>query len=110
MKTNQFNVGDRISVSGVVISFRDGMSFLECDGAYFLVDRVFDKNHLIVKNKHTSELFRAHYKQCRRIKKKERRRIWVKYDFPLIRNGSCIIAYHSEPPDGYIEFIEVRKK
>jgi hypothetical protein len=48
-------------------------------------------------------------KQCRRLIKRERRRVWVNPKYQSLYHGSeCV--FRDEPRDGFVEFIEVRKK
>lgn len=51
-----------------------------------------------------------HPKQCRRLVRKERRRVWVKLptDFHPQHRANGMVSV--DPVDGWVEFIEVRRK
>lgn len=55
----------------------------------------------------------VHPKQCRKLVKRTRRRIWVRPDTltnNYIINGSNLFAVSSQPQANWVEFVEVRPK
>lgn len=95
MKKNPFKVGDRVRVYTERQTFDSTVSNIM--GLVVCID---DRTGIYY-----------HFKQCRLLKKKEMRRIWIRYNFPEISDASNVIIYNTKPPhDGFIEFLEVKKK
>lgn len=68
--------------------------------------------HIKADDEHNRDSGVVHPNQCRRLKKKERRRIWVKYNANGFVNRN-FVASEARPPleeFNWVEFIEVKKK
>lgn len=110
---SKFKVGDRVAVYGIAF---DGM---RCKSFYGTVTEVLDDGWLVV-NPDCPETNAndVHEKQCRRLVKRERRRVWIKcgrhgglsslggqLKNPVVFGSST----KSHDPE-YVEFVEVRKR
>lgn len=108
-------VGDRVAVYGAIFSTKKKEYFGSAvDWRKGEVVGTVQAGDMIVFKDEWGEDFTAHPKQCRRLVKKERRRVWVYQD----RLGSITeqptAYYRDQPPDDspghWVEFIEVRRK
>lgn len=100
-------IGDRVRVYALaVLDAGDGTGVATHGPFVGKVIRVKDSGHVYVKDEDGEWI--AHVKQCRRLKKKERRRVWVGEDDINARKGIVPIFYHW-PGTGRLEFIEVRR-
>lgn len=105
----EFKVGDRVRVYGW-FGGKDDPSL--ADQACEVID--VEGTRLVVRPKHWTKNVIAHAKQCRRLVKKERRRVWLKPN-----PGGYNAYYHWEmkaelclsetPIPEWTEFIEVKK-
>lgn len=93
----QFKVGDRVAVYNSENRYTGTVTKISSE---FFTDCIF-----VAREK--SE-YVYHKKQCRKLVKKERRRVWVRFEDPAGSthsfNPACAIA-----PD-WAEFVEVRQK
>lgn len=117
----KFKVGDRVAVYG--------------DASYYTADSCEGPDSVIWRNGHkhsvigvvaeyllrlsgdsTTDWYEVHSKQCRKPKKKERRRLWLKnwYFTPILNSPSeanACVRYTKPENDGdYTEFVEVKPK
>lgn len=99
----KFKVGDRVAVYNWKGRQTGKICVVEATGEEFCIG--LDKLH----EGHDS--IQAHPKQCRRLVKKERRRVWVDFD-QLIRLhcGVCFAAYDKNQANTLVEFVEVKRK
>jgi hypothetical protein len=100
---SKFKVGDRVRVYGGT-NPDEGEFF---DGTV----RQIEGRWLVVKDDRNGEVVSSfHVKQCRKLVRKERRRVWIRESIIPIR-GDLLDnppAEHSE--QFFIEFVEVRKR
>lgn len=95
-----FKVGDKVRAYSGSLSYLYTVSSIETHG--------------MLSFKETSYWF--HRKQCRKLVKKERRRVWVGWDYRNVLNQAMRVTAH-KPADNWacsdevvIEFVEVKKK
>lgn len=96
ISTMKFKVGQRIAV-------------YDMGKRYVCTIKIINDSQTVTANYENNKPFTClvHVKQCRLLKKKERRRIWV--DMPsLYRSGDRHIVYYEEQ-GGCVEFVEVKK-
>lgn len=118
----KFKVGDRVAVYGSV-SPSAGGSVAFVGGARGTVYTVQSNGALEIELDERPENFAKnedlivdgiHPKQCRRLVKKERKRVWVAADrYDMIRASSAQVHIgdiYTKPQQGFIEFVEVRRK
>lgn len=108
----KFAVGDRVRVYGYIQKMFGSLT--NANGAAFVVDTVEADDLLFVTR--LKDVYYVHPKQCRRIKKKELRRIWVEKksaNFPLSTTCDRLSerVWILEKPQNVetVEFVEVRK-
>ncbi len=96
-KENKFKVGDRVAVYAHTLGRAVGeVSDVQGLPPYWL-------------NVQTSTCgVVAHPKQCRKLVKKERRRVWVKFNH--VHGMSSLYEARPEHEGDFVEFIEVKKK
>lgn len=105
-----FKVGDRVRVYGsVVVQTYSGDSQeikpLVCNLA--TVQEVWSRELMLHQENSAFRIF-AHPKQCRRLVKKKRRRLWLGgtgAEDSVPRLVACSLV----PRDGFVEFVEVKK-
>jgi hypothetical protein len=120
-----FKIGDRVAVYGKVgerqLYRQTGTICDPYDGVNYnneLLTVFFDFD---LKTQQCPKQELVHPKQCRRLIKKERKRIWVKpapavidivglNSTAVIQSTESIRQASSTPKKGWIEFIEVKKK
>lgn len=103
----KFKVGDRVAVYGAVWCHQDAEHKIY-RGLKMEISKIIDENRITLY--FGDEKYCAHPKQCRRLVKKEKRRVWVKVptDFhPQHRTNGMVSV---DPVDGWDEFVEVKKK
>jgi hypothetical protein len=111
---NTFEVGEMVAVYGSVRDLHTDIHYLRGDKAKVLL--IIGPNELIVKIDRDGWEYNVHPKQCRRLVKAERRRVWISerhiLDLQKIEviptNINSTISSTKLLPDD-IEFIEVRK-
>jgi len=111
-----FKVGDRVRVYGVTKCMGDDKVNCVSDRRSGLVVD-YDSDDDYVRVRINGETHLAHPKQCRRLVKKARRRIWVDSDSigileksgPLSSVHHASVYNYSYPTDG-VPFVEVRNK
>lgn len=104
---SKFKVGDRVAVYG---NIRNSSGYY-VRGAYASVHAITAADEIEIipdDNSYPERRFTVHPKQCRRLVKKERRRVWVSLG-SLYRSGDSMPVFF-EQQAGCREFIEVRKK
>lgn len=98
---HNFKVGDRVycyNTNLMNIAIRH-IGIVECIDKCLLTIRT-DSSRMI-----------ANYKQCRKLKKMERRRLWIKSEQPINSiYGLDFEHLSSVEKEGYVEFVEVMKK
>lgn len=95
--------GEYCKVYGTVTD-KDGTPYYLLGAKCKIID-IGAEDEIIVREGNLEWVYIVHPKQCRRLVKKERKRVWVSFN----PNGSL----HSTalyPCHGYTEFVEVRKK
>jgi hypothetical protein len=95
----KFKVGDRVAVY-------DGGFIL--NGNAGVITKIFSEGKTVVKLDVETEyaaMPTVHMKQCRRLIKKPRRRVWARFC-----NDGTLMSMSQVPGLDYVEFIEVRKK
>lgn len=105
----KFAVGDRVRVYGWFGSTADPcLSDTPCT-----IERIDDSGHLYVRPKKWNKQVIVHPKQCRKLIKKERRRVWIAREglasIPACSTRNISVSDHVRFSDD-IEFIEVVKK
>lgn len=105
----KFNVGDRVNVYGRV-EVSGGLYFHNPERG--TVVHVVSGTELDVALDATGAQHAAHPKQCRKLKKKEKRRIWLSpeafYSCSSVMDVFCNIS--RVPNKTFVEFVEVKKK
>ena len=107
----KFKVGDRVAIFGYHGSrLGSGNADFYARGTRATVVQVCNDSEIIVKSGRSE--FEIHPKQCRRLVKKERRRMWLDFDGGrnTIGNGVAYPAYHANYGGYYTEFVEVKRK
>lgn len=102
---SEFKVGDRVRVYG----FGDSPEQKPQKGT---IETVCENGWLWVQEDQSEDELRCHSKQCRRLKKKERTRIWIPLSDVPSGPGVTVMGatIHSvDPHTNYLEFIEVKK-
>jgi hypothetical protein len=103
-RKHSISVGDRVRVYG----FDDAEGLWDGDKATVTC---INESTIEVKGDHETLPAFVHPKQCRRLKKRERRRVWVK----MSKNDKgqwCareVTALVPQTEPGWVEFIEVRR-
>lgn len=106
----KYKVGDRVAVYGTVPCELNKYSNAYKRGAKATVTNVHADDEIEVETIYGKTV--CHPKQCRRLKKKERRRVWV---FPphLESDSPHMVAANGpvySDEGAWIEFVEVKKR
>jgi hypothetical protein len=120
MSENKFKVGDRVAAYGYArIAGALSMSCPYLHGKRGVVKAVVSQDEILV-SLADGTIFNIHPKQCRRLKKRERRRVWIRSDEfeRVLSNLGFATAAHvwrADPDQGdagseYVQLIEVRRK
>lgn len=106
----KFAIGDRVAVYGGIPSGPDITWDLDGQrGTVVGLNSAYPSQMLCVKFDRplpdgSTGLWSFHPKQCRKLVKKPRRRVWVHF----LKFGTRV--YHDTPQEGAVEFVEVKKK
>lgn len=113
----KFKVGDRVAVYGGLHNW--GADCPELDGekgTILSTNSVEFSNNLLVeldKPLNGTKKIHAHYKQCRRLKKVERQRLFItRHSINRLNDSNCIsvLVSLSKVVESDVEFVEVRRK
>lgn len=102
MPKRPFEVGDRVAAYNCTKRY---------EGVVWSIDNRRWPTTLVIETR--DDVLSFHPKQCRRLVRKERRRVWVNMDhWDYYKADNPAHAYLEEPQDtpGWVEFIEVKKK
>lgn len=107
---SKFKVGDRVAIYGTVATYSEknkSTEYLRGDKGTVQIVYSNPEDELTVKME--SREISAHPKQCRKLMKKERKRLWIKY--PSLPTGfhSCMREISNKYETDWFEFIEVKK-
>jgi hypothetical protein len=109
-----FQVGDRVAVYG-----HGGIGWKRWTGRVLDPTKgaeILGPDFIRVEIEKLNEVVHAHEKQCRRLVKKPRRRVWLGEDDMKEKGlvtgwgGIVDISATGKPEKGFVEFIEVRRK
>lgn len=101
-----YKVGDRVKIYGCIFRSSDeSLHHITVDGLTGEIKEICLSGYITVKT-NFDETFLAHPKQCRKLVKKERRRIWVSPDYEFLGPDNTSLI----PKEGWLEFVEVKKK
>lgn len=93
-----FRIGDRVAV---YVGGCEGVPAAKRLGTITSVD--ITSPQVKVQYDDSGATWWAHGKQCRRLIKKERRRVWIMPHTLKVEAGIC-----EKPIDGWVEFVEVK--
>jgi hypothetical protein len=109
---NKFKVGDRVAVYDGGHRYEGNiLEFSQVIGASSPYDCV------VIRRVANGKTMSVHPKQCRRLGKKERRRVWMPqlnvddmFKYPEYKDYTAILYKEKREGQSLVEFIEVRKK
>lgn len=109
MSTRSLKVGDRVAVYGWVQMYHQ--PYKPRSGGMATVTWVGDGESVHVRFDNNAETdYQVHPKQCRRLKKRERRRVYFALELSGDGYSNGTEIFKSLKPGERVDFIEVRKK
>lgn len=116
----KFKVGDRIAVYGMLWSHSES-NYVNCIGTRLRITKIIDDNRITLEEDRSNIKYAAHPKQCRKLTKITKRRLWIhknafnsKYDSNKGTFNTDWAIYKQLPWDlrgnSFIELVEIKKK
>jgi hypothetical protein len=108
----ELKVGDSVAVYGICLVPSAGRSSgTVMDRWVGTVHRIHQGIGIEVRSHEDECVYSVHPKQCRRLVKRQKRRIWIHPDI-MIRSGNEMYGrpISDEPTKGFVEFVETREK
>lgn len=102
---NKFKIGDRVAVYGHVADAGKYRGYIR--GYKAVVTCTIASDEIVIKFDGDGSEVEIHPKQCRKLKVKKLRHVWVRFN---PNNKEEVSWCDNAPYDDGVEFVEVRKK